>query len=262
MSRRTLAATGTAVVLAYVGLAAWSGALSPLARGPLLDGLGGPAPYRWVAPPPELAASNRPPSSGRFDVTLGDRGSEASTFVLSDNQATFILPTGVFRSKPGQIEVRLKVTPVDPAKLGPPPTGMVSFGNAYRLRATYVPGGQAVDELRVPIDAYLIYPVTATLTSSAHRLATSRDGTTWTVQDGTDAHPQQTVEGPIPTLGYAQVVGELGSPSPGASGGGNRGTIAVVLIVAAACVGLIGVGLLLRSRPRGDGGAPGDRGAR
>jgi hypothetical protein len=251
VSRRAVAVSGAAAVLAYLALALASAGLSPLARGPLLDGLGPLAPYRWVAPPPELAATNQPPSSGRFDVTLGAQGSEPATFVLSDNQATFILPGGVFASKAGQVQVRLRVDPVDPATLGPPPSGMTVFGNAYRLRASYRPSGEPVQELLAPIDAYLVYPVTATLLSANHRVATSPDGRTWTLQDGTDSHPLQQVEGSVPTLGYVQVVGELGTPSPTAPGGtGSESgrTLALGLIAAAVCVGLLGVGLILRSR--------------
>jgi hypothetical protein len=250
-SGRTVAVSGAAAVLAYIALALASAGVSPLARGPLLDGLGPLAPYRWVSPPPELAATNQPPSSGRFEVTLGPQGSQAATFVLSDNQATFILPEGVFAAKAGQVHVRLRVDPVDPATLGPPPNGMSAFGNAYRLRATYEPGGQAIDELLAPIDAFLVYPVTATLLSPNHRVATSADGETWTVQEGVDSHALQQVEGAVPTLGYAQVVGELGTPSPTVSAGpgaGSSRTLALGLIVAAVCVGLLGVGLILRSR--------------
>jgi hypothetical protein len=249
MSRRAVAASGAAVVLAYIALALASAGLSGLARGPLLDGLGPLAPYRWVSPPPELAATNQPPSSGRFDLTLGPQGSEPATFVLSDNQATFILPEGTFASKAGEVQVRLRIDPIDPATLGPPPSGMTVFGNAYRLRASYQPSGRPVAELRSPIDAYLVYPVTATLTSANHQLATSEDGRAWTLEDGVDSHALQQVEGTVPALGYVQVVGALGSPSPSTSGGGgsNR-TLALGLIVAAVCVGLLGAGLILRSR--------------
>jgi hypothetical protein len=264
MSRRTVAVSGAAVVLAYIALALASAGLSPLARGPLLDGLGPLAPYRWVSPPPELAATNQAPSSGRFDVTLGPQGSESATFVLSDNQATFTLPEGVFAAKAGQVQVRLRVDPVDPATLGSPPDGMSVFGNAYRLRASYQPGGQAIEELLAPIDAYLVYPVTATLQSPNHRVATSQDGQTWTVQEGVDSHALQQVEGPVPTLGYAQVVGELGTPSPTVSAGPDAGTsrgLALGLIVAAVCVGLLGVGLILRSRSPGRPNRSGGRGS-
>jgi hypothetical protein len=255
VSRRVVVASGLLVVVAYLALAVWSSRISPLARGPLLDGLGPLAPYRWVTPPPELAATNQPPSRGRFDVTLGDGGSEASTFVLSDNQVTLILPEGAFAARAAQVEVRLRVDPVDPATLGPPPAGQTVFGNAYRLSARYVPSSEPVGALRAPIDAFLVYPVTATLVSANHRIATSPDGDAWTIQAGTDAHALQQVEGSVPDLGYAVVVGVLGTPTPSPAGdpSGSR-TLAIGLLVAAACIGLVGVGLLVRSRDRGGRG--------
>ena len=75
--RRTGRALGLAAVTAYVGLASWSGALSPLARGPLLDGTGPPQAYRWVNPPPDLAATNIEPSSLRKRLPLTARATWA-----------------------------------------------------------------------------------------------------------------------------------------------------------------------------------------
>jgi hypothetical protein len=256
VSRRAIVVGGCLVVAAYAGLAFVSSRLSPLARGPLLDGLGPAAPYRWVNPPPALAAENQPPSGGRFDVALSNAGSEAATFVLSDNQMTLIVPEGTFASASGQFQVRLTVRPVDPATLGAPPGGLLSFGNAYRLRATYVPSGAPVAGLAGPIEAFLIYPVTPDLTSADHRVATSPDGRTWTVQEGADSHALQQAEGPVPDLGYVQVVGALGVPTA-AGGGGGSTTLATGLIVAAVCVGLVGLGLVLRGRDPGRG--PGGR---
>ena len=249
VSRRAVVASGLLMVVAYVGLAFASGRLSPLARGPLLDGLGPLAPYRWVDPPPDLAADNQPPSRGRFNVQLTDQGSEAATLVLSDNQMTLILPEGTFEPARFQVQVRLTVRPVDPATLAPPAPGLTVFGNAYRVSATYVPSGEPVESLAGPIDAFVVYPVTPNLTSANHRLATSPDGQAWTLQEGTDSHALQQVEGPVPDLGYLEVVGTLGSPSSSPTGaGGSSRTLAIGLIVAAVCVGLVGVGLILRGR--------------
>ena len=75
MNRRRLVLGGLAVAIAYAALAGLSGWLSPLARGPLLDGLGPPQPYRWVNPPPALASTNQPPSSAVFHVPLDANGS-------------------------------------------------------------------------------------------------------------------------------------------------------------------------------------------
>lgn len=248
MSRRATVVVGLLCLTAYVGLAALSGHLSPLARGPLLDGIGPPQDYRWVDPPPDLAASNQPPSSGVFPIALDPNGSRAATPVTSDNQVTVIVPQGAFATKPGQIEVSLKVEAVDPATLGSPGAGVTIFGNAYRLEATYQPSGDRA-KLVLPLDAVLSYPVTPNLHASTHQLYTSPDGQAWTARQGSDSLAQQQAEGPVPELGYVVVAGEAGpspiTPSGSASGSSN---VAIILIVLAACVGLIGLGLIVRGR--------------
>ena len=76
MRVRSLAlGAGVAIALVYTATAVLSGHLSPLARRPLLDGLAPPTAYRWVQPPPELAATNQKPTPGRFVVKLGNAGS-------------------------------------------------------------------------------------------------------------------------------------------------------------------------------------------
>jgi hypothetical protein len=250
VSRRIVVATGIVVLGLYAALAMVSGNLSPLARGPLLDGIGPPQPYRWVNPPPDLAAANLPPSSGSFHVPLDPNGSRAEVFVTSDNQVTVIVPQGSFDPKPGQIEVTLSVTPLDPATLPSPGTKLTIFGNAYRLKAVYQPSG-ATAPLALPLDVVLLYPVTTNLHASLHQLYVSPDKQTWAVQEGSDSIAQQQAEGPMRTLGYVVVAGKAGTstitPSPSATGSSGSST-AIVLIVLAACIGLIGLGLLVRGR--------------
>jgi hypothetical protein len=248
VSRRAIVVAGLLSVTAYAALAALSGHLSPLARGPLLDGIGPPQAYRWVSPPPDLAATDQPPSAGVFHIALGPDGSKAATPVTSDNQVTVIVPLGAFAEKAGQIEVTLKVDPVDPATLGSPGADVTIFGNAYRLEATYQPSGDPAT-LVYPLDAVLIYPVTPNLHASVHQIYTSPDGQTWTAQEGSDSLAQQQAEGSVPELGYVMVAGEAG-PSPVAPSGGSSGSssTAIILIVLAACVGLIGLGLIVRGR--------------
>jgi hypothetical protein len=248
VSRRAALLVGALCLTAYAGLAALSGHLSPLARGPLLDGIGPPQDYRWVSPPPDLAATNQPPSSGVFPIALDPSGSQAATPVTSDNQITVIVPKGAFAAKAGQIEVSLTIDPVDPATLGSPGAGVTVFGNAYRLEATYQPSGDRA-KLVLPLDAVLIYPVTPNLHAATHQLYTSPDGQAWTAQQGSDSLAQQQAEGPVPELGYVVVGGEAG-PSPVTPSGGSSGSsnAAIILIVLAACVGLIGLGLIVRGR--------------
>jgi hypothetical protein len=248
VSRRITIVVGVMCVTAYAGLAALSGHLSPLARGPLLDGIGPPQDYRWVNPPPDLAANNQPPSSGVFPIALDPNGSRPATPVTSDNQVTVIVPQGAFAKKAGQIEVSLKIEPVDPATLGSPGAGVTIFGNAYRLEATYQPSGDPA-KLVLPVDAVLIYPVTPNLHAAVHQLYTSPDGQTWTAQQGSDSIAQQQAEGPVPELGYVVVAGETSaSPVSPSGGSGGSSNTAIILIVLAACVGLVGLGLIIRGR--------------
>ena len=249
MSSRRVVAVGLVVMAAYAGLAAFSGRLSPLARGPLLDGIGPPQAYRWVNPPADLAPTNQPPATGEFHIRLDPKGSRPEVFVTSDNQVTVVVPSKAFADEEGQIEVLLSVDPVDPATLASPGKDVTVFGNAYQLTATYQPSGDPAP-LALPMDLILLYPVTTNLHAATHQLFTSTDGTAWQEREGSDSLAAQQAEGPMPELGYVLVGGTGGAPlsaSP-ADGGGSSKTVAIALIVAAACVALVGIGLLLRGR--------------
>ena len=128
-------------------------------------------------------------------------GSELIIIVVSDPAAVQdVLKRILPGLKAGQIEVRLSVTPLDPAKLSSPGEALTIFGNAYRLKATYQPSGAAAS-LAVPLDVILLYPVTTNLHAATHQLYTSADGITWAKQEGSDARAQQQAEGPMPSLG-------------------------------------------------------------
>ena len=107
---------GIAVIAAYAALAAWSGSLSPLARGPLLDGLG-PVNYRWVSPPPGLAATNQEPSSGRFALPLLEGGVGTQVVFTSDSQVTIVIDDGSIGPRRSSGRSSCLVEPVDPAGL-------------------------------------------------------------------------------------------------------------------------------------------------
>ncbi|MGZ4109803.1 MAG: hypothetical protein ACXVP7_08980 [Actinomycetota bacterium] len=246
VTRRRALAAGLVAVAAYAALAGLSGRLSPLARGPLLDGIGPAQPYRWVNPPATLASGNRPPASGDFLIPLDANGSRPEVFVTSDNQVTIVVPKGAFDLKAGQIQVKLSVQPVDPATLTEP-NGVTIFGNAVGLQAVYEPSGKPA-ALASPLDLILLYPSTASLHASKHQLYTSTDGKAWTEQDGSDSLAQQQAEGPMTALGYVLVAGKAGPPVTPPASGSSGGSTAIVLIVVAVCIGLIGLGLVVRGR--------------
>ena len=176
-SRRGALVLGVVIVAMYVAFAAWSGHLSPLAKGPLLDGLA-PANYRWVNPPPELASTNEQPSAGEFPLDMGPKGIEGAVVFTSDNQVTVIVIDGSIAPKAGQDGVDLTVTPLDPATLPAPGDGLSVFGNAYAIDATYRPSGDPVRtaDMSEPFDIILVYPSLTTMHASTHQLAYSADG--------------------------------------------------------------------------------------
>jgi hypothetical protein len=248
--RRTQQAlvAGAAVVVTYAGLAAWSGHLSPLARGPLLDGTA-PVNYRWVDPPPELASTNQPPSSGSFSLVLTAKGVKGEVVFTSDNQATVIVATGSIAPKPGQRSVRLTITPIDPAKLPPPPDDLSVFGNAVRIGVTYQPSGDPVSTISQPLDVILVYPALSNLHVATHVMLYSSDEDAWKRLEGADSGGlAQTVEANAPGTGVVMIAGETGVSPAGAGAGGGRTRAVPILLGLAGCALLIGIGLLVRSR--------------
>jgi hypothetical protein len=248
-ARRRVLAAGLAVALAYLALAAVSGHLSPLARQPLLDGIGPPVVYRWVDPPPELAGTNQPPTPGDFTLKLTDRGTRPDVFTTDDAQVTLIPVAGTFAAAPGQDSVHLTVTPLGTA-VSPPNEPVEIVGNVIELRATYEPSGDQIDTFHKPLEVILVYPIPPNVHSTKHTLISSPDGTTWEPSDGTDSLAIQQVEGPVPTLGFmaaAADVSATSSPSAAPTANGNS-TLGIALIVGAVCAALVGVGLLLRGR--------------
>jgi hypothetical protein len=255
---RLVLLAGVGIVLLYLAGAAVSGRASILARRPLLDGLAPPTPYRWVTPPSDLAASNKPPASTRFTVELTTDGSRLGAFSTSDGQVNLVLSEGAVPARSGQTGVEVAIDPVDPATLGPVPAGLVSVGNAYRIQAGYQPSGAAVEALGGQSSVGLVYPLLATAVADpgGHQVLSSPDGQAWEPLPSTDTPGTHQVSARLPRTGYV-LVGV--PPSTGGSGGDSRnrilllGTGIAAVIVAAALV----LRLRERSRP-----APPGRGRR
>jgi hypothetical protein len=241
---RALAA-GIAVAAVYAASAALSGHLSPLARRPLLDGLAPATPYRWVEPPPELAASNLPPSSGSFRVDLVAAGSRTAVFTTDDAQVSLILARGTFASAPGQRFVDITIDPIAPSTLTAPPLPERIVGNAYRLGARY---GQSGDRAPLAIDArvVLVYPLLSG-DHGGHEVLTSTDGTAWEPVDTNDLPSIQQADGPIGTLDYVAVAstGRTATITPEGTEPAGSST-ATIVIVGALVVLVIGAAVVLR----------------
>jgi hypothetical protein len=246
---------GVGVVALYLAGAAVSGRASILARRPLLDGLAPPTPYRWVTPPPDLAASNKPPASTRFTVELTATGSRLGAFSTSDGQINLVLSEGAVPAKSGQTGVEVAVDPVDPATLGPAPPGLVVAGNAYRIQASYQPSGDEVAALGGQSSVGLVYPLLATAVADpgGHQLLSSADGRAWEALASTDTPGTHQVSARLARTGYVQV-----GVAPAAGSGGGDSRSRVLLLASAVAVVIVGAALLLRLRearatPRGRG---------
>ncbi len=251
MSPRPRVVVAVCALGLYVALAALSGHLSPTARGPLLDGLGPSQPYRWVNPPAWLASTNQQPAVGTFVAHFKSNGLQGQVFVTGDGQATVIVPSDAFQPHGRDTAVVLTFTPVDPATVGPLPAGQAASGNAYRIAAAYRPSGAQAPAPSRPIDVILLYPDTAQHRSASHTVCISADGTGWTTLKGTDTPSVQEAEGKTGSPGYAVVSGRLlatSSPDGSSGGAGNGTSPATIVLVIAACVLLVGLGLLFHSR--------------
>ena len=166
---------GLAVALVYAATAIVSGHLSPLSSGPLLDGLAPPTAYRWVKPPPELAATNQKPTPGTFTVKLGNDGSKTAVFTTDDAQVTVILPEGSFADAEGQRSVQVAVDPLAGA-IAHPDDPLHVVGNVYLVEATYQPSGDAA-KLANLATVVIVYPLLAN-DHGSHSIIWSRSGRT------------------------------------------------------------------------------------
>jgi hypothetical protein len=233
---------GLAVVLVYAASAILSGHLSPLSRGPLLDGLAPPTAYRWVEPPPELAATNQKPTPGTFTVKLGNDGSKTAVFTTDDAQVTVILPEGSFADAEGQRSVQVTVDPLAGA-IANPDDPLHVVGNVYVVEATYQPSRDAA-KLANPASVVIVYPLLAN-DHGSHSIIWSRSGERWTALDTDDLPSIQQAGADVDELGYLSVAGQPASPTgSGTSGGGS--SVATIAIVAGLIVLAVVAAVLLR----------------
>jgi hypothetical protein len=243
VTRRT-AVTGSVVAAAVIGLAWISAWMSPLGRGPVLDGLGPLAPYRWVTPPPGVT-NEGPPAGGTFTLTIDDEGSEPDVVFTPDDQVTLVMDGGAVGPAPGRDAVTIEVTPLDPATLAPLPDGLRPFGNAVRID---VPG---VERFAEQLDVNLVYPETTTLHATSHELFWSADGTDWEPLPTTDTRATQQAQATLEAPGLV-VVGAVPVPHPSASPAdtGSSDPITPVVVAVAGAGVLIALGAAARIRGR------------
>lgn len=228
-----------------------SGHLSPGTREPLLDGVLPVQPYRWVDPPPDLAASNRQPFGKELQLRLGPKGSEADVLTTPDNQLNVFFDAGTFAPAPGQTSVLATAEPFAPGAVSPPPDDLSVLGNVYKLQFLYEPSEEPIRRPAKPFQVLLTYPVRPNSTTTAHNLAWTKDGTTWVTKLQGDSLPNQQSFGRVDGPGYVAILGIASAlPTPPAAEGGPSGALKVVVLVVAGASVLIAIGWYVRGSRR------------
>jgi hypothetical protein len=172
-SPRRTGKSGVAIAVGYVVVCIATIALTGHSVRPLFDGIGPPAPYQWVKPPPDFAAGNKKPKPVSMDVALKANGSAASVVSTPDAQALLNLPEGAVAAHGADTKVTVMIVPLDPATLGPPPKPLHADGNAYRIALKYEPSGVAAGPLAKPGNVVLTVP------QPAKSVLSSADGRAW-----------------------------------------------------------------------------------
>lgn len=240
---------GVALAIVYAASAVLSGHLSPLAGRPLLDGLAPPTAYRWVEPPPELAATNQAPTPLSLQVGLRSKGSETAVPTTDDAQVSLILPRGAFADAEDQKSVDVTVEPVGPSTLSPPDAPLRVIGNVYRLGATYAPSGRRAP-LQVLSTVVLVYPLLAN-DHGAHAVIWSRDGSAWEPLQTDDLPSIQQAGGDLTDLGYVAVAAQPASPTSGGSGGSGSSAATIAIVAGLVVLAVVAAFLLRRNAGRG-----------
>lgn len=209
----------------------------------LYDGYSPPPPYRWVHPPFAPLHRPLPPHSATGVIALTPNGSAPGSVVTGDDQAAIVLPAEAFAPRAGEPSVEIRITPLDPTSVAPPPRGLRYDANAYRIDATYTLSHRPA-ALRAPASVILRYATGAT---ALLRLS----GRAWTTLPSRRVPIALGIYGTTRALG---VFAAAGPPRPGAPDAVqlDRG-LAVVLAIAAVAL-LIGLARSSRRAARRRGG--------
>src|SRR5205814_512300 len=140
---------------------------------PMFEGVGGSSPYMWVNPPPQFAAGNIKPHVNSQEVPLQANGSPRIGLNSGDGQFNLNLVEGSIAARAGDAKASVTFTPLDPATLGPVPSGMRADGNAYHVEMKYLPSATDVTTLAKAGNAGI------TLPEPSIALLYSPDGRLW-----------------------------------------------------------------------------------
>src|SRR5205085_6125335 len=231
---------GAVFAILYAGVAVFTAIAGPGRSRPLFDGFAPPPPSRWVHPPKEFVAGNEPPKPSTIDVNLGPTGSAISSGSSGDGQVILSFPAGAFPAHPPDTKVVALITPLDPASLAPPPTGLEADGNAYRLDFTYDPSKQPDTALSAPADVFLVVP------EPAQTLLFSTDGRSWASLPFRPVPDPTQVGGSITAPGFLLAAAPpVARPASTSTSSGDGSRVAVVAAITA------GLALVLYLAPLG-----------
>ncbi len=135
-------AWGVGVAALYLAVAAAGFRSGAVPVRILFDGVAPPPPYRWARPPQELAGGNQAPEVGTGTVSLDATGSVPASATTGDGQATVNVAGRAIPGERGEGSAVVRISPLDPASIGPPPQGLRFDGNAYRIEITYASSGK------------------------------------------------------------------------------------------------------------------------
>ena len=252
-ARRTkLVAAAFAATLAYLGGAALSGHLSPLAGHPLMDGFVSPQPYRWVSPPPQDAGANQPPNGAHQLLNLPQQ--QGIGYVhTGDGQVQLIIGKGTWNvpAAQGQAGVLVTVDPLDPAKFGKAPGSLSISGNVYLVKTVFQPSRTKVDAFTAPVTLIMSYPAIATagVTPPPRTILWSKDGTTWARVATQSSHQQQDAYATVRRPGYYAV--SVSSSVLSATASGHGRLIGIVVFAALALFVIAAAAYVVSAMRRG-----------
>ena len=190
----------------------------------------------------ELRFRGRPPRS------------DLGGFSTWDDQFFVVLREGAVPPRRGQTSVHLEATPLDPAALGPRPEGLQAVGNAYRLRASYVPSGRPIERFAGEVKAGFSYSLAASTALGELAVVYSRDGRTWTKLETADAPSVREVTSQIPGPGYLLLAT---SPAAAVTGDSPGARLRRLVLAVVAGLALVAVLVVLRRRARPPGSRQG-----
>lgn len=175
----------------------------------------------------------------RFEFRLRASGSDLFGFATTDEQFFAVFGEGACRPRRSQTAIRVDVQPLDPAGLGALPAGLLVTGQAYRLRARYVPSGRPVEAFAADVTVGLAYRRSELTAPGARTLLYSLDGKGWTrIQTG-DAQDPDRATGRLPAPGYVLLAAPSGASAPDETAGDRLRRLLPFVLLAVILVALL-----------------------